>query len=85
MNKIINYSTIVILIVSLYGYISQYHKSYKKKNFYFFDDNFIILNGISCSIICIYKFIIRDYIFLVYNALLTLFYGLIYLHKYLFI
>lgn len=85
MYKIINYITIVVLVVSLYGYISQYRKSYKKKDFNLFDDNFIILNGITCTIICIYKFIIADYIFLVYNALLTLFYGLIYIHKYLFI
>lgn len=85
MNKIINYSTIIILIVSLYGYISQYRKSYEKKNFEFFDDNFLLLNGITCIIICIYKFFIGDFIFLVYNALLTLFYVLIYIHKYLFI
>jgi len=74
--------TIIVLMVSLYGYLSQYKKSSKKRNFEFFDDYFIILNGITCLIICLYKFIIGDIIFLVYNAFLLLFYIIIYIHKY---
>jgi hypothetical protein len=74
--------TIIVLIISLIGYYSQYSNSRHKKTFYMFDDKFLLLNGFTCFIICFYKIIIGDIIFLLYNAILLLFYLLIYTKKY---
>lgn len=74
--------TIIVLIISLIGYYSQYHKSRDKKTFHMFDDKFLLLNGFTCSIICFYKILIGDIIFLLYNGILLIFYILIYTKKY---
>jgi len=74
--------TIIVLIISLIGYFSQYRSSRHKKNFYMFDDKFLLLNGFTCFIISIYKILIGDIIFLIYNGSLLLFYAFIYINKY---
>jgi len=74
--------TIIVLIISLIGYFSQYRISRHKKNFYTFDDKFLVFNGFTCFFICIYTFLINDILLFFYNGSLLLFYAFIYINKY---
>lgn len=64
----------IVITLSLIGYFYQFKYTYKHDNYKMFHNNFLLLNSLSCLLICVYTFLVNDIPIFLYNMTLLIFY-----------